>query len=126
MEITIFWDAQKGLGIRKDEKSLSFKHRVGPSPVSMKTQITLDFPDCINLRWKRKVEKMIKNRQFRKDCPSMIRTNQGVFHLTACRDPKEWSNKLANLMLINRKNDKNDYDNVTKETVMNLSRIGKK
>jgi hypothetical protein len=122
MNISIFWKQDTVHMFYKDEKSLSFKHRVGAKPVTMRTQINIEINDCINLRWKKRFAAKV-NDQFRRNIPSQIRVgNYPVWHITACRNPQEFSNKIANLIINQRRIEKgyNSYETASPERIKGM------
>ena len=130
MNISINFYNEKGTFRDKVDCQRAFKHQLGPKPLSQNSSIKLyNLRDRIDLRWKRKMEKIISgSRQFKAiranvyiehpELPISFRNTSFLF-----RNPKELSNRIANYIIkaIKSNNcEKNAHGVVSAEMVLKM------
>ena len=116
MKIDLYWSVSNVQIMIKDEKSLSFKNRLGCRPTHLQQSIHTTMPEKINKHWKNELRLKI-NSQFRKDGKAkIIVDDKHIFELSA-RTAETLVNNIANAMLRIRKGEAgyNSIDNYKKD-----------
>jgi len=98
---------------KKDEKSLSFKHRLGTKPLSLNQSVEFTLDGKINKTWKRNFTKKI-NAQFRRNSTAVLFIDgKRIEHGTGLRDAGSFANEIANILLELRHTHKETFDAVS-------------
>lgn len=122
MKLVIHFAVAKGLSAPAHGAGKSGKHTIGATSLCCNTRITLELKDRIDLKWKKALAHALRGKQFRHDTPAIVRTNEGMFNMRACRDAKTFSNNLANAIIITRKGREVNKHGVTKETILKITK----
>lgn len=108
MELTLHWVIKQGF-VKKDERTLSFKNRLGAKPNSLNYSLSFKAGDKINLAWKKRLVAQLNNR-FRQDTKAIVFVGTKRYELSG-RNKRHFANNLANLILHERHNSREHIDN---------------
>lgn len=129
MLISIYWDNPTRSLIDRAEfgKGMSFKRKLGFKSATLRRQIEVTLPNVINMTWKRRLQSAI-NSQFQMNKQAVVYvTNADISQsrfVVSARNALEFSNKVANGILILRKKHKNHIDKITIKDLISLPATG--
>lgn len=118
MDIYLHWTKVLSGHAEKDEKTKSFKHRLGCQPINMTQSLSVKGLDNrINTKWKEVLTAKLSNRAFRRDTKCSVFVNNSRFEVSG-KNISQFVNNLANLILRTNKSNRDKLGVATKQSVL--------